>query len=179
MTSPLATLLLVAILSGTLAPAAVVADEAVSDARETLQSFRKKDPDLTKFFQDAAGYAVFPTVGKGGLGVGGAFGKGIVFERGEPVGRASLAQATIGFQFGGQAYSELVFFETTRTLAAFKGGQFAFAAQASAVAVTAGASAHAPYRDGVAVFTLAKGGLMYEASVGGQKFQYEPFTKAP
>jgi len=164
-----------AVLVSVLAPLHASADEAVSDARATVERFRKKDPDLFKFLESAAGYAVFPTVGKGGFGVGGAYGKGILFERGQPVGKTSLVQLTVGFQLGGQAYSEIVFFETTRTLNAFKDGQFALAAQASAVAVTAGASADARYRDGVAVFTLAKGGLMYEASVGGQKFDYEPF----
>jgi len=175
MTTSKTSALLVAGLCGLLAPRAASAGDAVDDARETLERFRKKDPDLMKFLEGAAGYAVFPTVGKGGMGIGGAYGKGIVFERGKPVGKASLAQVTIGFQFGGQAYSEVVFFETARTLKAFKEGQFALAAQASAVAVTAGASADARYRDGVAVFTLAKGGLMYEASVGGQKFEYEAF----
>ncbi|HTU02535.1 MAG TPA: YSC84-related protein [Candidatus Sulfotelmatobacter sp.] len=166
---------ILAVLVSIVVPLHASADEAVSDARATLEDFRKKDPDLMKFLEGAAGYAVFPTVGKGGFGIGGAYGKGVLFERGQPVGRTSLAQVTIGFQFGGQAYSEVVFFETARTLNAFKEGQFALAAQASAVAVTAGASTNARYRDGVAVFTLAKGGLMYEASVGGQKFEYEPF----
>ena len=166
------------VLSNLLAPTIVSAD-AIGDARETLEHFRKKDPALSKFLEGAAGYAVFPTVGKGGFGVGGAYGKGTLFERGTPVGAASLTQATVGFQLGGQAYSEIIFFETPHTLTAFKEGQLALAAQASAVAVTAGASADAHYREGVAVFTLAKGGLMYEASVGGQKFDYEPFKKAP
>lgn len=154
-------------------PAPAAADD-VADARETLERFRKEDPGLKRFLGDCAGYAVFTTVGKGGMGVGGAHGKGVVFVGGEPVGRATLTQLTFGLQLGGQVYSEVIFFENAETLAAFKDGQFALAAQVSAVAVTSGASSNARYRQGVAVFTMTKGGLMYEASVGGQKFTYEP-----
>ena len=93
------------------------------------------------------------------------------------MGNTSLAQVTVGLQLGGQSYSEIVFFETAAALTDFKKGNFALAAQVSAVAAAAGASANAKYRNGVAVFTVAKGGLMYEASVGGQKFKYEPFNK--
>ncbi len=150
-------------------------DDAVREARETADLFRRTDRELSRFFQSSAGYAVFPTVGKGAIGIGGAHGTGVLFEKGQPVGRTSLTQVTIGFQLGGQAYSEIVFFETPRTLADFKKGEFALAAQASAVAAAAGAAANARYRQGVAVVTVAKGGLLYEASVGGQRFGYEPF----
>jgi len=134
----------------------------------------KSDPGLQKFFDEAAGYAVFPTVGKGGIGVGGAFGKGEVYEGGQLAGYCKLTQASIGLQLGGQSYTELIFFEMQAALDRFKSGNFAFAAQASAVALKSGASANAKYTDGVAVFTMGESGLMYEASVGGQKFSYTP-----
>jgi len=147
---------------------------ASDDAREAIAAFRNKDPSMKVFFDRAYGYAVFPTVAKGGMGIGGAYGKGEVYERGRLVGRSSLTQVTIGFQLGGQAYSEIIFFKDKATLDDFKSGNFEFSAQASAVAATAGASADADYSNGVAIFTLAKGGLMYEASVGGQKFSFTP-----
>jgi lipid-binding SYLF domain-containing protein len=153
------------------------ADEAVKEAGETVALFKKTDPDLGRFFASSVGYAVFPTVGKGGLGIGGAYGSGVLFERGKAVGEATLTQVTIGFQLGGQAYSEIIFFETEKPLADFKRGDFAFSAQVSAVALASGASANAKYQQGVAVFTAAKGGLMYEASIGGQKFSYTQFGK--
>lgn len=141
-------------------------------AAETIAAFKNKDPNIKVFFDKAQGYAVFPTVGKGGIGIGGAYGKGEVYERGKLAGTSSLTQLTIGFQLGGQAYSEIIFFKDKATLDQFKSGNFEFSAQASAVAITAGASADAGYNNGVAIFTLAKGGLMYEASIGGQKFGY-------
>jgi lipid-binding SYLF domain-containing protein len=153
------------------------AEDPVKEAQDTIAVVKKADPSISKFFIGAAGYAVFPTIGKGAIGIGGAGGSGVLFEKGNAVGKTSMAQVTIGFQLGGQAYSEIVFFETPGALAAFKKGDFAFAAQVSAVAVKSGASANAKYSSGVAVFTVAKGGLMYEASVGGQKFGYEPFKK--
>ncbi len=149
----------------------------VNEAKETIQVFKKADPGIAKFFSGSVGYVVFPTVGKGAIGVGGAHGSGILFEKGKPVGEATLTQVTIGFQLGGQSYSEVVFFQNAGTLGDFKKGKFELAAQASAVAASAGASANAKYTRGVAVFTVEKGGLMYEASVGGQKFNYEPFGK--
>ncbi len=135
---------------------------------------KKADPGLQKFFDTAAGYAVFPSVGKGAVGVGGAYGRGEVFEGGKPVAYATLTQASIGLALGGQKYTELIFFETKAALDRFKSGNFAFAAQVSAVALKSGVSANAKYSDGVAVFTLGEAGLMYEASVGGQKFAYQP-----
>ena len=151
--------------------------ELIQDARATLETFRKTDANLEKFTKSAAGWAVFPTIGKGGLGVGGAGGTGVLFEKGQPTGKSSMGQVTIGFQLGGQTYSEIIFFENPSTLSDFKHGNFALAAQASAVALSAGAAATAKYENGVAIFTMTKTGLMYEASVGGQKFGYTPFTK--
>lgn len=148
----------------------------ISEARATVDTFKKTDPKIEKFFSSAAGYAVFPTIGKGAVVVGGAGGDGILFVGGQPLGKSSMGQASIGFQLGGQTYSEVIFFETASSLSDFKKGNFALAAQASAVALSAGAAATAKYEKGVAIFTATKGGLMYEASVGGQKFGYTPFA---
>lgn len=142
---------------------------------ETLARFKARDPGIQRFFDNAYGYAVFPTVGKGAVGVGGAYGQGEVYRGGRAIGRTELVQVTIGFQWGGQAYSELIFFQDKTALERFKSGSLKFSAQASAVAVTAGASATAAYENGVAVFTMTKGGLMYEASIGGQTFTYEAY----
>jgi lipid-binding SYLF domain-containing protein len=147
----------------------------VKDANDTIAHFKKTDPSLSRFFQSSAGWVVFPTVGKGGIGIGGAGGSGVLFEQGAPIGKAKLAQVTVGLQLGGQTYSEIVFFETPAAVDDFKKGHLKLAAQVSAVAAASGASANAKYQQGVAVFTMSKAGLMYEASVGGQKFSYEPF----
>ncbi len=150
----------------------------VRDAEAAVAAFQQADPSLSRFFTSAVGYAVLPSVGKGAAGIGGAYGRGVLFEHGKPTGRTTLTQVTIGAQLGGQAYSEIVFFESEEALASFKNGRLAMAAQVSAVAAKAGASANARYARGVAVFTLAKGGLMAEASVGGQKFGFRPFARA-
>lgn len=157
--------------------ARALGEDPVKEAKDTIAVFRKADPGLSRFFARSVGYAVFPTVAKGAIGVGGAGGSGVLFQKGKAIGKASLAQVTIGLQLGGQAYSEIVFFESAAALDDFKKGNFALAAQVSAVAAAAGASANARYRRGVAVFTVTKAGLMYEASVGGQKFGFEPFGR--
>jgi lipid-binding SYLF domain-containing protein len=153
------------------------AADPVKEAQDTVAAFKKADPSIARFFGNSAGYAVFPTVGKGAIGIGGAGGSGVLFEGGAAIGKTTLAQVTIGFQLGGQSYSEVIFFEDAASLGDFKKGNFALAAQVSAVALASGASANAKYERGVAVFTMTKGGLMYEASVGGQKFGFEPFKK--
>src|SRR5512143_544728 len=150
----------------------------VKHAREAIGELERADPGLNRLFEGAAGYAVFATVGKGAVGVGGAHGTGVLFEKGTAIGETTLTQVTVGLQLGGQAYTEVIFFETEKSLANFKKGEFAMAAQVSAVTAAAGASANAKYVEGVSVFTLAKGGVMAEASVGGQKFSYLPFHKA-
>jgi lipid-binding SYLF domain-containing protein len=157
-------------------PATSSRAKMLSEAESTAAAFRHADPTLSRFFGSSAGYAVFPTVGKGGAGVGGAYGRGVLYERGHPVGQTTLTQVTVGAQLGGQAYSELVFFEGPEALQRFKKGEFAMAAEVSAVIAATGASANAKYARGVAVFTLAKGGLMAEASIGGQKFAFKPFA---
>ncbi len=144
------------------------------------------------FFSDCYGYAVFPTIGKGGFGIGAAHGDGRVYEHGRYVGNTSMTQVSFGFQLGGQAYSEILFFQDRGALKRFESGNFALSADASAVAITASASASAGttgsgatasggednartagyYQNGVAIFTIAKGGLMYQAAVAGQKFSF-------
>ena len=140
---------------------------------EAIKEIKRTNDKTTKYFSSAYAYAVFPSVGKGGLGVGGAAGNGTIYKGGVIVGDCKLSQITIGFQAGGQAYSEVIFFENADAYNRFTGDKFEFAAQTSAVAVTAGASFDVDYRDGILVFTHAKGGLMYEATVGGQKFKTE------
>jgi lipid-binding SYLF domain-containing protein len=159
---------------------------------DTIKVFRNAG-ESAKFFGNAYGYAVFPTIGKGGFVVGAAHGNGRVYRQGKYVGDTSMTQLSVGAQLGGQAYSEMIFFQNKSALDDFTSGNFEFAAEASAVAITAGASAsggstgtsagasgtqeHAVtagrYFKGMAIFTVAKGGLMYEASIGGQKFSYK------
>jgi lipid-binding SYLF domain-containing protein len=163
------------------------------DYADTIKVF-KDAGESGAFFQKAYGYAVFPTIGKGGVGIGGAHGKGRVYAGGKHVGNTSMTQITIGAQLGGEAYRQIIFFQDKRAFDEFTSGNFEFSAQAQAVAITAGASATAStagssagastsskdaktagaYSKGMAVFTVAKGGLMYEASIGGQKFSYKP-----
>ena len=144
-------------------------------AMTAVNRFRNASVRVKTAVDDAYGYAIFPEVGKGGAVFGGALGKGRVYERGEFVGRSKVVQGSFGLQLGGQIYSELILFQDRAAIEDFKRGNFELAAQASAVAVVFGASVDVPYRKGVAVLTMAKGGLMYEASVGGQKFS---FTRA-
>jgi hypothetical protein len=161
---------------------------------DTIAIFRGAG-ESGRYFDSAYGYAVFPTIGKGGFVVGGAHGKGRVFVHGQPVAQTTVTQLTVGFQLGGQAFSQIVFFQDEPAYQRFASGTFEFGANAAAVAITAAASAQAStatggsasasagrrdaatagaYRNGMAVFTVAKGGLMYEASIGGQKFTFEP-----
>jgi len=144
------------------------------EALEAISAFKETDPDLEVFFEKAHGYAVFPTVGKAGMGFGGAYGKGILFEKGEEIGTTTLKQVSMGFEFGGEVYREIIFFGDKETLDDFKKGNFELDAQASAVALTKGASKNADFDEGVAVFTQTKGGMMFDVSVGGQKFTFEP-----
>ena len=154
------------------------ASASAADTASVIAKFKEKDPRVAKAFSTAYGYAIFPTVGKGAIGVGGAHGKGEVWEQGKQIGTTTLNQVTIGFQLGGQAYSELIFFKDKTAIDDFKRGNFEVSAQASAIALNARASGDLPYNKGVAIATMAKGGLMYEASVGGQKFSYKPLEVA-
>ena len=154
---------------------AAAGESRTAKAKLAVERFKQVDSTMSdNFFKDAVAWAVFPDVGKGGIGVGGAYGKGVLYENGSVVGYCDLAQGSIGFQLGGQVYSEIIFFQNKKTLEQFKSGTLEFAAQVSAVAAAADASADANYKHGVAVFTLGSKGLMYEASVGGQKFDYAP-----
>lgn len=147
--------------------------EIEKDAGAVLAAAKAADPTLGPVFSSAAGYAVFPTVGKAAAGFGGAYGKGVLYEDGRVVGYCDLTQATIGMQLGGQSYSEIIAFETNEAVEIFKQGNLGFTAQATAVALKSGAGANAKYTDGVAVFTMDEAGLMYEAAVGGQNFSYQ------
>lgn len=171
-----------------------VSPSALADKySDAIQAFRDAGQSGA-FFNSAYGYAVFPTIGKGGFGLGGAHGRGRVYVAGQHVADSSMTQVTVGFQLGGQAFSQIIFFENQGAFQDFATGNFEFSAQATAVAITAGVSAeantggglsagasggqndatttHGGYRKGMATFTIAKGGLMYEASLGGQKFSY-------
>lgn len=147
----------------------------MTDSKEAKAAFIKSDGLMQNLFDNSYAYVIFPNVGKGAIGVGGAAGNGIMYQGGRAIGRASMKQVSIGFQWGGQAYREVIFFENKETLDRFKENKFEFSAQASAVAATKGASGNVKYANGVMIFTQEKGGLMYEASVGGQKFKYETF----
>jgi len=170
---------------------------AEADYGNAIKVFRDSDV-VQPYFKDSYGYAIFPTIGKGGIGIGGAHGKGKVYRSGKVAGDTSMTQLSIGWQLGGQAYSQIIFFQDKRAYNEFTSGNFEFGAQASAVAITAGAQAQAGtggatasaspggsagaqaktnYHKGMAVFTRAKGGLMYEAAIGGQKFSYKPTGK--
>lgn len=140
----------------------------------SLKQMRAADPSLDRFLNRAWGYAIFPGVGKGGFIAGGAYGRGVVYERGQVLGFSDLTQATVGLQAGGQSFSELIVFETRTDLNRFTAGKLAIAANLSAVALKSGAAETARYNDGVAVFVQPIGGLMFEASVGGQQFTFVP-----
>jgi len=176
-----------------LAALAVVAAPARADEyQDTLALFRKAEQS-GQFFSKAYGYAVFPNIGKGGIGIGGAYGKGRVYEKGRYIGDTSMTQLSIGFQLGGQGYSQIIFFENAAALTEFTRGEFEFGAEASAVAITLAAEAKAgstgaaagasvdkdkarvvgAYHNGMVVFTVVKGGLMYEAAIAGQKFSFK------
>jgi lipid-binding SYLF domain-containing protein len=163
-----------------------------SDAINTFKGAGESD----NYFSNSYGYAVFPTIGKAGLGIGGSHGTGKVYQQGQVIGESKMTQLSVGLQAGGQVYSQIIFFEDESALKAFTSGNFEFSAQATAVAITAGVSAEANtgggtaagasggkndasttsrgYRKGMAIFTVAKGGLMYEAALGGQKYSYKP-----
>jgi len=152
-----------------------IRDKKASD--KTIKALKKFKaiPSLKPYFKKARGYAVFPNVGKGGIGIGGARGRGEVFEKGNVIGKTSLTQLSIGIQLGGQAFSQIIFFKDKKSLTRFTEGNFEFGASASAALISEGANASADYSDGVAVLTFSKGGIMYEASIGGQKFSFEEY----
>lgn len=149
-------------------------ERIMDDSKKAKAAFLKADPSMANLYKHAAGYVIFPNIGKGAIGVGGAAGRGAVYEKGITVGTSQMVQLTVGAQAGGQAYREVVFFENKDALDHFKENKLEFSGQVSAIAVKSGAAANANYRDGVVVFSQEKGGLMLEASLGGQKFTYKP-----
>ncbi len=143
------------------------------EALDTVEMFKEKDPTASRFFNSAAGWAVFPKVTKGAVGIGAAHGNGVLFDRnGQWIGNTELTQGSIGAQVGGQTFREIIFFEDNGAMRRFQEGNLEFSANASAVAIESGAAAAADYEDGVAVFTMTRAGLMLEASIGGQSFTY-------
>jgi lipid-binding SYLF domain-containing protein len=146
--------------------------QLTSEAENSLQTFINKDPSLEQRVDNAYGYVIFPSIGKGGAIIGGAFGRGVVYEGGDRVGYATVTQGTIGAQLGGQTFSQLILFENENRFERFKAEEFSFSAEVSAVAAKAGAAKKASYQNGVLVFVRSQGGLMAEASVGGQKFNF-------
>jgi lipid-binding SYLF domain-containing protein len=145
-------------------------EEDKANVQVTIDRLLEADPSMQRFFDAASGYVVIPSVAKGGMGIGGARGKGLLYENGEATAEVTMTQLSFGLQAGGQAYSEFIFFEDEKALERFKDGNFELGAQASAIAIKKGISVDIAYEDGVAIFTQAKGGLMYEAAVSGQKF---------
>lgn len=169
-------ILVLTLLMGANAMAQSKKDQKImADAQKAKQTLLNAQPGLEDFFEDSAGYVIFPNVGKGGFIIGGASGNGVVYENGAAVGMADLKKLNVGFQAGGQAIIEAIFFETDVDLERFMEGEFQFSAETSAVALKSGVAFNAKYKDGVAVFALPKAGLMADASVGGQKFGYKAF----
>jgi lipid-binding SYLF domain-containing protein len=149
-------------------------DDLKASALDALREMRADDASLHPFVASAYGYVVFPHVGKGAYIVGGSYGRGIVYRNGSPLGYADISQATVGLQIGGQTFMELLAFESAQDFERFVGGKLTFSANLSAVVLKTGAAASARYTDGVAVFVKPIGGVMVEASVGGQQFTYQP-----
>tara|TARA_B100000700_G_scaffold328847_1_gene448115 strand:+ start:11464 stop:12024 length:561 start_codon:yes stop_codon:yes gene_type:complete len=149
---------------------------ASEKSKIALEKFRDS-PGLENFFKNSNAYAVFPDVVKGGIGIGGARGGGEVFQNCKAIGSTTMTQISVGFQLGGQGFSQIIFFKNQRDTDRFTQGNFEFGASASAALIKEGAATEAAYSDGVGVLTLSKGGLMYEASIGGQKFSFSPYEK--
>ena len=159
-------------------PATRESSEAkIEQAQATLETMMKKDPSIRSAVADAYGHVVFSTVGSGALIIGGEGGGGVVFEGGTPWGTATLAKGSIGLQVGGESYSELIILLTRESFDRFTTGEFTFTAEVSATAVKANAAAEAPVIDGAKVLTMAKGGLIASAAVGGQDFSCTPFAE--
>ncbi len=151
-------------------------EDLESQVQLTLERFIDRDPGLERAIDEAYAYAVYPSVGKAGAGVGGAYGRGMVFRDNEHIGWTDVTQGTVGLQLGGQTYSQLLLLEDSAALGRFQRGGLKLSANASAVAARQGASQAANYEDGVLVFTMTTGGLMFEASIGGQTFGFTPVT---
>ena len=158
----------------------VKAGADVRAAAETaIKNLQSADSTLTNLFSNSAGFAVFPKVGKAGVILGAEHGNGVVYEQGKPIGEATLMEINVGPQVGGEAFYEIIFFETAEALASFKKGQFEMSAKVSAVAAAEGAALNAKYRDGVLVFTMPRNGLMAQVAIGGQKLSFKPLNSSP
>lgn len=156
-------------------PQAGQRETLLADVQEAIADFKRADPTLRSYFDRSAGYAVLPKVAKGAFLLGGAYGRGMVFEKGGRfLGYCDMKQATLGFSFGGEYFREVIFFRYPQDLRIFTEGNFTLSAQATATAVSIGAAAKADYQDGMAVFVLADTGLMVDVSIGGQRFEFEP-----
>lgn len=151
--------------------------ELTSDAQQALQQMKRVDRSVASMLDTAHGYAIFPTAGKGGAIVGGAFGRGEVFEQGRFIGYAKIEQATVGAQIGGQEFSELIVFENAAAMNKFKNNEYSAAANATAVILKEGVGVTTQFRDGVATFVHPKAGAMAEAAIGGQKFTFQPASE--
>ena len=143
-----------------------------AQVNEAISLFRAKDPSIDRFFKQSYGYAVLPRIFKGAFWLGGAYGKGEVYEKGQMVGYCDMKQATLGFSFGGEFFREIIFFSDKSDFDRFKADEYTFSAQVTAVAATAGAAAKTGYKSGMAIFIAADEGLMVDVSIGGQKFNY-------
>ena len=143
-------------------------------AGEAKQNFKSADPGLTRFFENSAGYVILPSVGEGGLIIGGQRGDGLVYQKGKVIGKVTMTEVSIGAQAGGGKFSEVIFFETNAALESFKASEYQMSAAAKASVVASGVAANAKYEQGIAVFTLPKSGAMVAAVVGGQKFKFAP-----
>lgn len=148
--------------------------QIMADAQDAMRKLLDKDPGLEKFFDNSAGYAIFPNVGEGGFIIGAAAGNGVVYENGNAVGMADLKKIDVGFQIGGQAIIEVIFFEDEEALTEFKTDEFTFSGEMSATAVKTGVSENVNYSDSVIIVVMPKAGLMADVSVGGQRFKYTP-----
>ena len=166
------------ILFGNLAAQKASHDQMIiTDSENARVEFIKKDKWMESLFTNSYGYVIFPNVGKGGLGIGGASGNGAVYEKGNLVGMASLKQVTVGLQAGGQAFREVIFFENSAAMEKFRNSQLKLSSEVSAIALDKGTAANVKFTDGMVVFVQPKAGLMYELSVGGQAFTFRPVAK--
>jgi lipid-binding SYLF domain-containing protein len=147
--------------------------ELITEATTRMQQMRAEDPAVGEIVKRGYGYSMFPKVGKAGLGVGGAYGRGVVYEQGRHIGYSDLTQGSVGLQAGGQSFSELLVFENKSALDRFKEGKLDFAADASAVVLKSGVATNATFVNGVAVVVSPIGGAMLEAAIGGQQFTYQ------
>ncbi len=151
--------------------------QIMADAQDAKQKLLDKDSGLERFFDNSAGYVIFPNVGEGGFIIGAAAGNGVVYSNSNAIGMADLKKVDVGFQIGGQAIIEVIFFKDEEALTEFKTDEFTFSGEVSATAVKTGVADSLDYSDGVIVITMPKAGAMADVSVGGQRFKYIPMEE--